>query len=249
VAVSKLHPASSILALHSPSSIPSPFSLPSSAPEPLVHFGENYLQELQQKASLLPKSIQWHFIGGLQTNKCKPLAESIENLWCVSSIDSAKKADQLEKGRAALAEKRRKEDGADLGNLRVHVQVNTSGEENKSGVEPRKEAVNLCKHIREACPHLQLIGLMTIGAIARSQATTPENENEDFVRLKEIRDTIVKELGLTNGELELSMGMSSDFEGAIAMGSDEVRIGSTLFGERPPKSEAKVLEEVKEEKG
>ena len=85
---------------------------------------------------------------------------------------------------------------------------------------------------------------MTIGAIARSQATTPETENEDFICLRETRDRIVKELGMEDGseELELSMGMSEDFEGAIALGSDEVRVGSTIFGERPPKKEAKVLE-------
>ena len=79
-------------------------------------------------------------------------------------------------------------------------------------------------------------------AIARSQATTPGNENEDFVALKDTRDQIVKELGMLEGELELSMGMSADFEGAIAMGSDEVRVGSDIFGERPPKKDAMVVE-------
>jgi len=78
---------------------------------------------------------------------------------------------------------------------------------------------------------------MTIGAIARSKATGEGEENEDFKCLKEERDRLQKELGV---ELELSMGMSEDFEGAISMGSGEVRVGSTIFGERPPKSEAKV---------
>lgn len=82
---------------------------------------------------------------------------------------------------------------------------------------------------------------MTIGAIARSKATTPENENEDFVVLKEQRDLVEQELGLEKGSLELSMGMSEDFEGAIAMGSGEVRVGSTIFGERGSKAEAKVV--------
>lgn len=80
---------------------------------------------------------------------------------------------------------------------------------------------------------------MTIGAIARSVATTPENENEDFVTLREQRDLVQKELGLDR-DLELSMGMSEDFEGAIVMGSGEVRVGSTIFGIRGPKSEAKI---------
>lgn len=81
---------------------------------------------------------------------------------------------------------------------------------------------------------------MTIGAIARSVATTEETENEDFVLLKEQRDLVAKELGIER-ELELSMGMSEDFEGAIAAGSHEVRIGSTIFGLRPAKADAKLV--------
>jgi uncharacterized pyridoxal phosphate-containing UPF0001 family protein len=125
----------------------------------------------------------------------------------------------------------------------VFVQVNTSGEENKAGVDPLTGAVPLARFIREKCPRLKLQGVMTIGAIARSKATTPETENEDFVCLRETRDRIVRELGLQgdDAELELSMGMSEDFEGAIKLGSDEVRVGTTIFGERPPKSEAKVV--------
>ena len=143
IAVSKLKPASDVLALHQ-------------APTSHLDFGENYAQELTEKASLLPRDIRWHFIGALQTNKCKSLAEQIPNLWCVSSIDAAKKADQLEKGRAALAEK---SDG-EIQKLRILVQVNTSGEESKRGVEP-KDTADLCKHVRENCPHLHCAGLMT----------------------------------------------------------------------------------------
>jgi len=183
-------------------------------------------------------------IGALQTNKCKGLAEQIPNLFCVSSVDAAKKADQLEKGREALAQKEGEEG---LPKLRVLVQVNTSGEAEKSGVEPADTAA-LCVHVREKCPHLVLGGLMTIGAIARSRETTPETENEDFVKLREVRDQVAEELGIDVRELELSMGMSSDFEGAIAQGSDEVRVGTTIFGERPPKKDAKVKDETTEEK-
>lgn len=131
--------------------------------------------------------------------------------------------------------------------LRVLVQINTSGEAEKSGVEPG-DAGALCKHITQKCPHLRLGGLMTIGAIARSRATTPETENEDFVKLKEVRDQVAQELGVQKEVLVLSMGMSSDFEGAIRLGSDEVRVGTSIFGERPPKKDAKVKEEVAEEK-
>lgn len=224
IAVSKLKPASDILALHQP-------------PGGHLHFGENYLQELQEKAKLLPASIRWHFIGGLQSNKCVTLARDVRGLWAVESVDSEKKASLLDKGWGERSAELRASDAEDR--LRVFVQVNTSGEENKSGVDPGDGAVALCRFIRDKCPRLRLQGVMTIGAIARSKATTPENENEDFLCLRDTRDRVVKELGLEG--LELSMGMSEDFEGAIALGSDEVRVGTTLFGERPPKSEARVI--------
>lgn len=100
----------------------------------------------------------------------------------------------------------------------------------------------LCREILETCTSLHLLGLMTIGAIARSKATTAETENEDFVTLKEQRDLVAKELGLDPESLELSMGMSEDFEGAVRLGSGEVRVGSTIFGERPAKADAKIKE-------
>ncbi len=208
-------------------------------------FGENYAQELTEKAALLPPTIQWHMIGALQTNKCKPLAEQVANLYCVSSVDTVKKADALEKGRAVLAGRLGEEgEGA---RLRVLVQVNTSGEEEKSGVQPG-EAVGLCRHVREKCPHLVLAGLMTIGALARSrEASAGEGVNEDFVVLRETRDRVAEELKVEKGELELSMGMSSDFEGAIGLGSDEVRVGTTIFGERPARKDAKIKDDGTEE--
>ncbi|KAF7589122.1 hypothetical protein BBP40_004757 [Aspergillus hancockii] len=228
IAVSKLKPASDVLALHQP-------------PTSHLHFGENYLQELQEKSKLLPPTIRWHFIGGLQSNKCLTLARNVRGLWAVESVDSEKKASLLDKGWSQRSEELRATD--EESQLRVFVQVNTSGEENKAGVEPVSGAVSLCRFIREKCPRLKLQGVMTIGAIARSKATTPETENEDFVCLRETRDRIVRELGLQGDEsqLELSMGMSEDYEGAIALGSDEVRVGTTIFGERPPRDQAKVI--------
>jgi len=230
VAVSKLKPASDVLALATHST-------------PHLHFGENYQQELTHKASILPRNIKWHFIGALQSNKCKPLAREVPNLWCVASVDTSKKASQLEKGRQELCESDEGKDVQKEGGLRVYVQVNTSGEENKSGTEPGKGTLALCKHVRDQCPHLKLQGLMTIGAIARSQAG---GENEDFVALKEERNRVVAELGLEEKDLELSMGMSQDFEEAIRQGSDEVRVGSNIFGERPPKGDDKAKSQVEE---
>ncbi|KAL4902834.1 hypothetical protein BDW74DRAFT_157702 [Aspergillus multicolor] len=224
VAVSKLKPASDILALHD-------------SPAGQVHFGENYTDELLAKSRLLPLTIKWHMIGGLQSNKCKALARDTRALWAVESVDSEKKASLLDKGWSE-----RKPEVGGQEKLRVFVQVNTSGEESKSGVEPGEEVVALCRFIVTQCPRLRLQGLMTIGAIARSKATTPENENEDFLCLKEVRGRVNKELGLEGeAQLELSMGMSSDFEGAILQGTDEVRVGTTIFGDRPPKDQATVL--------
>ncbi|KAL1996339.1 hypothetical protein VTN49DRAFT_104 [Thermomyces lanuginosus] len=228
VAVSKLKPASDILALHNA--------------HPDLHFGENYVQELLEKARLLPPSIKWHFIGGLQSNKCVTLARDVPGLWAVESVDTEKKASLLNRGWGerprATSNGQEEED-----RLRVFVQVNTSAEPNKSGVEP-SAAPALCRYIREQCPRLKLQGLMTIGAIARSTQLAPGQENEDFVTLVKVREAVEQDLGLQNdGEdrLELSMGMSADFESAIRLGSDEVRIGTDIFGERPPKSEAKIL--------
>ena len=248
VAVSKLKPASDILTLHN-------------APANQVHFGENYLQELLEKSRLLPSSsssssIRWHFIGGLQSNKCVQLARDVRGLWAVESVDSEKKAGLLDKG---WGERFRSGSGTGTGTggvdeaggggasrgeeeeekLRIFVQVNTSGEENKAGIDPGPPATALCRFIRDKCPRLRLQGVMTIGAIARSKATTAETENEDFLCLRETRDRIVRELGLD--ALELSMGMSEDFEGALRLGSDQVRVGTTIFGDRPLKSEARVV--------
>lgn len=165
---------------------------------------------------------------------CKTLAK-IPNLFAVSSVDTLKKVNLLNNARATLIAS-----DPSVPKLSIHVQVNTSGEEAKSGCAPGADTVALCRAILEECPSLDLLGLMTIGAIARSKATTAETENEDFLLLKEQRDLVSKELGLEPDRLELSMGMSEDFEGAINMGSNEVRVGSTIFGERPQKADAKI---------
>lgn len=165
---------------------------------------------------------------------CKTLAK-IPNLFAVSSVDTLKQVNLLNKTRGELIAAT-----PSVPKLNVHVQVNTSGEASKSGCTPGADTVSLCRSIVDDCPHLHLLGLMTIGAIARSVATTAENDNDDFLALREQRDLVAKELGITDRELELSMGMSEDFEGAIAMGSSEVRVGSTIFGQRPAKADAKI---------
>jgi len=178
-------------------------------------FGENYVQEMLDKAPLLPKDIQWHFIGHLQSNKVKAIIEGVPNLTMIETVDSTKLADKLNK--AVEAAKRDP--------LPVMVQVNTSGEESKYGVQPA-DCVPLAAHIVRKCSGLRLAGLMTIGQ--PDYSSRPEN----FTCLAQCREAVAKELGLDPGSLELSMGMSGDFEQAIEMGSTNVRVGSTIFGAR-----------------
>ena len=293
VAISKLHPPSSILALHAPSSSSSSSSCTTTTNHSChSHFGESYVQELAAKAAVLPRSIHWHFVGGLQTNKCAALTR-VPALWCVSSVDTAKKANALDRGwRDARAERRRqpsstssssaaastsicssttatdkKNDADDDGHeddddrLRIHVQVNTSHEPQKAGVPGADDAAALCAHVVRACPSLRLLGLMAIGAPpAAPPDHAPDADGDDFARLRAVRDDVARQLrdmaAADGGEgdegegeavegsrrwptyLELSMGMSGDFETAVRAGSDEVRVGTGVFGERPPKDEA-----------
>jgi pyridoxal phosphate enzyme (YggS family) len=130
------------------------------------HFGENYVQELVTKTETLPKDIQWHFIGSLQSNKCKVLA-AISNLYVVETLDSESKAQKLNNARSESDAK-----------LNVFIQVNTSGEEQKSGLGSYEEIVKLSGFIKQECPKLQLQGLMTIGSVVNS--TNDSEVNQDF---------------------------------------------------------------------
>ncbi|KAL6752115.1 hypothetical protein V8C86DRAFT_3141493 [Haematococcus lacustris] len=183
-------------------------------------FGENYVQELVDKAAALPPDIRWHFIGHLQSNKVKAVVEGVPNLAMVETVDSVKLADRLDKAVSATQRSTP---------LPVMVQVNTSGEASKHGVEPA-DCVALAAHIARHCRRLQLAGLMTIGQ--PDYSSRPEN----FSCLWECRRLVAAELGLDPEALELSMGMSGDFEQAVEMGSTNVRVGSTIFGARhyPP---------------
>ncbi|KAI0749624.1 hypothetical protein C8Q80DRAFT_1100310 [Daedaleopsis nitida] len=234
VAVSKYKPASDVLACYD---------------EGQRDFGENYVQELVEKAAQLPQDIRWHFIGALQSNKAKTLA-SIPNLYAIQTLSSTKAATALNK---ALPEIRPTP-------LNILLQVNTSGEDSKSGVSPLSlaqpeaeadaaELVQVARHILTECPRLRLQGLMTIGSL--SESLSADKENEDFTRLVATRDALEGALaragfpkesgkwGDEHGKLLLSMGMSSDFEAALAAGSDIVRVGTGIFGARPKKEEVK----------
>ncbi|EDV20116.1 uncharacterized protein TRIADDRAFT_61518 [Trichoplax adhaerens] len=189
-----------------------------------THFGENYVQELERKANdeeLLKATkgqIKWHFIGHLQSNKCKKLA-AIPNLDTVETVDSKKLADCLNKAW---------ESAGKLEQLNIMVQVNTSQEENKSGCPP-DDCVTIVDHVLKRCKKLNFVGLMTIGQLGRHDA----DSNPDFRLLSECRKTVSDKMGIPIDALELSMGMSQDFEHAIEMGSTSVRVGSAIFGSRP----------------
>lgn len=179
-------------------------------------FGENYVQELLEKAPILPSDIRWHFIGHLQSNKAKALIEGVPSLAMVETVDTEKLASKLN---TAV-------EGAGRSRLPVFVQVNTSGEESKYGIEPGEACVELALYIAKNCPNLQLAGLMTIGM--PDYTSRPEN----FSCLSQCRKDVAEAVGMPESDLELSMGMSGDFEAAIEMGSTNVRVGSTIFGAR-----------------
>jgi len=173
-------------------------------------FGENYVQELLEKQQELSDlNIEWHFIGPLQSNKTKKIAEIAS--W-VHTIDRFKIAKRLSEQRPAQ-----------LPPLAVCIQVNISGEESKSGVSI-EELPSLAKEIN-TLPRLQLKGLMVIPAPEKNF----EKQRAVFARLTEIK----KQLNQQGLEIDtLSMGMSDDMEAAIAEGATIVRIGTAIFGKR-----------------
>lgn len=189
------------------------------------HFGENYVQELLEKsrhAKIQPlNDIRWHFIGHLQSNKCNNLV-GVTNLYMVETVDSVKLANSLNASWGKLNKPN---------SLNVMVQVNTSKEESKSGCLS-DHCAELVEHIITHCPHLKFSGLMTIGEMNHDWSQGP---NPDFIRLVDCRKNICEKLSLSLEDVELSMGMSNDFEKAILMGSTNVRVGSTIFGARQPK--------------
>ena len=175
-------------------------------------FGENQLQDAMTKIEpLAGLDIRWHFIGPLQSNKTRPVAQHFA--W-VQSIDRLKIARRLSEQR---------EDSQPP--LSVCVQVNISGEATKSGVAPA-EAATLAREVA-ALPRLRLRGLMAIPAPAEGLAA-------QRAALRPLRE-LYERLRADGLELDtLSMGMSDDLEAAIAEGATMVRIGTAIFGARPP---------------
>lgn len=176
-------------------------------------FGENYVQEGIDKIAALADlraQLQWHFIGPLQSNKTRPVAEHFD--W-VHAIDRLRIAARLSDQRPAT-----------LPPLQVCIQVNISGEDSKSGVVPA-EVLPLARAIA-ALPRLRLRGLMAIPAPAHD----PAAQRRPFAAMRVLLGQL-REAGL---EVDtLSMGMSGDMAAAIAEGATLVRIGTAIFGARP----------------
>lgn len=178
-------------------------------------FGENYVQEgLDKIAALddLRAQIQWHFIGPLQSNKTRPVAGQFD--W-VHAIDRLKIAQRLSEQRPE-----------GLPPLQVCIQVNISGEDSKSGVAPA-EVLPLAREIA-ALPRLRLRGLMAIP----EAEDDPVAQRRPFAAMRALLATL-RDAGLDVDTL--SMGMSGDMDAAIAEGATMVRIGTAIFGARPPK--------------
>lgn len=173
-------------------------------------FGENYVQEGVAKVEALADlDLEWHFIGPLQSNKTRPVANSFA--W-VHSIDRLKIAQRLSEQRDVF-----------LPPLQVCIQVNVSGEASKSGVSPA-ELPDLARAVAEL-PRLKLRGLMTIPEPTSDVAL----QRSRFAMLRQL----MEQLRADGLELDtLSMGMSDDLEAAIAEGSTMVRVGTAIFGSR-----------------
>jgi pyridoxal phosphate enzyme (YggS family) len=163
----------------------------------------------------------------LQSNKCKQLVGACPNLYVVETVDSAKLARKLNAACAAVAR---------TTPLNIMIQVNTSGEESKSGLTPLLSAAgaadaplaDVVRVVLTECPNLRLFGLMTIGRYGDTTADC----FEALVASRDAIAPIVAEVSGVEEPLELSMGMSGDMELAVQLGSTSVRVGSAIFGAR-----------------
>jgi len=179
-------------------------------------FGENKLQELIRKRSYLylsgDRKSKWHMIGHLQTNKAKQAVINADLFHC---LDSIKLAEKLNEACVQLDKE-----------FKVLIQINSSGEESKSGIKPGE--LNL--FLKELRPYerLKVLGLMSIGSFNED----PEGSRTEFKFMKELFDLAKKHNGYNIDIKYLSMGMSNDFEVAIEEGANIIRLGTAIFGAR-----------------
>jgi len=171
-------------------------------------FGENYAQELRDKAKNMPEDVQWHFIGRIQTNKLKyvvPVAEYIHSVYRIEEMEEIEK----------LAVR--------FGKIqKVLIEVNVSNEETKGGLRPEeiRQFIKECSSYK----NVNVVGLMTMAPFIEPEDTRPY-----FRKLFELREELRNDYPEIK---ELSMGMTNDFTVAVEEGSTMVRIGTAIFGER-----------------
>jgi PLP dependent protein len=173
-------------------------------------FGENKVQEAKQKISQLKGNFSFHLVGHLQTNKAKDAVRIFDLIHSIDKISTAERVNEEAKNINKVQ--------------KVLVQVNTSGEETKTGVSP-DETLDLCRAVMEFT-NIKLLGLMTIGPFT-------EDKNKIRTSFKLLSDLLSGcNSGLGTGMKELSMGMSSDYAIAVEEGATILRIGSAIFGQR-----------------
>ena len=176
-------------------------------------FGENYVQELQEKhKTLAGRTIRWHMTGHLQSNKVKFITDFIHLIHSVDSIDLGREIDKRSERAGRIQD--------------ILVEVHTTDEATKFGVDPGS-APALVRQLA-ALPHLRVCGLMTMGPFSED----PNDSRPSFRRIAELRRQIESE-GIDNAPMRhLSMGMTHDFEVAVEEGATLVRIGTAIFGAR-----------------
>lgn len=176
-------------------------------------FGENYLQEAQEKISALDNNLCWHFIGHLQSNKARLAAELFD---VIETVDRIKIARALDHHAAELGKE-----------LRILIQVNIGREKQKHGILPEKTE-NLLKSIK------QETGLRVLGLMGMPPWTSEPEANRHYFREMRKLSEQLNDKGLFSGNngVELSMGMSADYTVAVEEGSTLVRVGTALFGRR-----------------
>ena len=179
----------------------------------LFDFGENYAQEfLEKRSQISDERVRWHFIGHLQSNKVKYIAEHV---YLIHSVDNDRLADELQKRGERMGR-----------SLDILIEVHTTDEATKYGIPP-EGTLDLVKRIAKF-NRVRVQGLMTMGPFSDD----PNDSRPSFQQLVTLRDKIVRE-GIENVSMRhLSMGMTHDFEVAIEEGSTIVRIGTAIFGER-----------------
>ncbi|AJC48442.1 YggS family pyridoxal phosphate-dependent enzyme [Allofrancisella guangzhouensis] len=176
-----------------------------------VNFGENYFQELEQKALELP-NLNWHFIGTLQSNKIKKIVKY------ANVIESVERIEHLEKI-SLCAIKQNKQ-------IKTFLQINIDDDPNKGGfgASENEEVLN-CINYSKSLKNIKVVGLMCLPA----KYADPK---QSFIKMQQLFDRVNSPLSTEDKLLELSMGMSADYNVALEYGSTEIRVGSALFGDR-----------------